>query len=303
MQNQLYILGSSSALPTSERFPSSQVLSMNGKLFLIDCGEGTQIRLRQMKIRMQQIGHIFISHLHGDHYLGIMGLISTLNLLGRKTPLYIHAFEPLERVIQLQIEVTGLILSYKIIFCPLDNTSQNLIFEDKAIAIYSFPLKHRIACCGFLFKSKTAQPNIKKEFIAQHQIPTMWFKRIKEGEDYIAADGKVYRNADITIPPPKPVSYAYCSDTIYDKRITEYIKNVTLLYHEASFADDMLQLAKEKFHSTASQAARIAKESNVHKLLIGHFSARYKELTVFLNQSRAIFPNTYLAEDLSVISF
>lgn len=302
MENKLYILGSSSALPTSHRFPTSLVLSINNKFFMLDCGEGTQIRIRQAKARMQKVNHIFISHLHGDHYLGIMGLISSLNLLGRKNDLHIYAFPDLKKIIDLQIKVTGLKLHFNIVFHNLADDKLNLILSNKTLDVYSFPLNHRIQTCGFLFKEKQKPPNIRKDFIAREDVSLDWFPRIKNGEDFINGKGKVYKNKDIVIPPPKPFSFAYCSDTIYDENIIKYINGIETLYHEATFCDDMKELAKEKYHSTAKEAAEIAKLSEAKQLIIGHFSARYRETEKFLKEAKEVFDNTYLAEDLRVIS-
>lgn len=302
MENKLYVLGSSSALPTSRRFPTSLVLSLSSKFYMIDCGEGTQIRVRQARARIQKINHIFISHLHGDHYLGIMGLISSLSLLGRKNDLHIYTFHQLKSIIDIQIKTTGLKLHFNIVYHFLKNDDLNLILSNKQIEVYSFPLQHRIETCGFLFKEKQKEPNIKKEFLARVDVPIEWFPRIKKGENFIDESGKIYKNEKIVNPPPPPFSFAYCSDTLYDENIVPYIKNVDVLFHEATFCEDMANLATEKYHSTAKQAAKIAKLSDAKMLIISHFSARYKGVEKFLIEAKEIFDNTYIAEDLNIIN-
>lgn len=302
-QNKLYILGSSSALPTATRFSSAQVLKLSGKLFLIDCGEATQIRLRQSKVRLQKINHIFISHLHGDHYLGLVGLISTLNLLGKQSDLHLFAFPALREIIEKQIEVSGLVLQFKIHYHFLNTDGFNQIMDERNIEVFSFPLKHRIETCGFLFREKAKPRNILRRFILENEVPIPWFERIKNGEDYIDKDGRFFKNETITQTAPIPKSFAYCSDTIYLETIIPFIKNVDLLYHEATFAEDLRDMSKLKFHSTAKQAATIALKASAKKLVIGHFSARYSDLNILLNEAREVFSETILAEDLSVIDF
>lgn len=303
MENKLHILGSSSAIPTKSRFTSAQALLFNQKLFLIDCGEGTQVRLRQLKLRMQKINHVFISHLHGDHYLGLMGLISSLNLLGREHDLHVYTFPALKEIIEKQIFITGMHLAFPLHFHNLVNDKKRLIYEDKQQCVYSFPLNHRVETCGFLFKEKQALPNIRKDFVANEEIPIEMFSKIKQGSDFVNKNGKLYKHKDITTPPPTPSSFAYCSDTVYDEGIIQYIEGVELLFHESTFTEEMKQTAKEKMHSTAFEAATIAKKANVAKLIIGHFSARYKDLDNFLDEAKKIFPNTILANDLDIIAF
>lgn len=303
MENKLHILGSSSAIPTKNRFTAAQALLFNQKLFLIDCGEGTQVRLRQLKLRMQKINHVFISHLHGDHYLGLMGLISSLNLLGREHDLHIYTFPALKEIIEKQVSITGMHLAFALHFHNLIHDKKRLIFEDNQQWVYSFPLNHRIETCGFLFKEKQALPNIRKDFVAKEEIPIEMFNKIKQGSDFVNKDGKLYKHKDITTPPPPPSSFAYCSDTVYDEKIIQYIEGTELLFHESTFTEEMKQTAKEKMHSTAFQAGTIAKKANVSKLVIGHFSARYKELDTFLYEAKKVFPNTTLANDLGIITF
>ncbi len=294
MPFQLTILGSSSATPTSERYPTAQVLNVLERFFLIDCGEGTQHQIRKNRINFLKINHILISHLHGDHFFGLIGLISSLSLLGRKNDLHIYAHSELQRYTRFQLEFLEMSdTGFRICFHPLNFKKPQLIFEDKKLTIRSFPLKHRIPCCGFRFDEKPRESNIIKEQILKYGIPIRDIKRIKAGEDFITGSGKVIPNSELVIPAPAPRSFAYCSDTAYSEEIIDHIKGSDLLYHEATFAESEQQVAKETFHSTAKQAAQIAEMASVKKLLIGHFSARYKRLDQLLSEAREIFPETY----------
>ena len=295
------ILGSSSALPTSNRYPTAQVLSASERFFLIDCGEGTQRQLRVNKIRFTKIEHIFISHLHGDHCFGLIGLISTLGLLGRKATLYIHSHPDLEKILQPQLNYFCTDLPYTVVFYAFDPKQKALIYEDKTIQVETIPLKHRIPTVGFLFKQKPEDRKIRKEFIFSHQPSIKDMLAIKKGGDYLNSDGVVMNNEEITKDPPKTLSYAFCTDTKYTETIIEQIKGVDLLYHEATFAGDNVQLAKKTYHSTSEQAAKIATKAGAGKLLIGHFSSRYKNLDLLLNEAKAVFPNTFLANEGDVI--
>jgi len=295
------ILGTSSAVPTSSRFPSAQVVSHQYKPFLVDCGEGTQIQLRKNQIRFSKINHIFISHLHGDHFFGLIGLISSFNLLGRKSDLNIYAPKEIESIINSQLEVTKTRLYYKIQFHFLNFDTKHLLYENKSLEIYSFPLNHSIPTCGFLFKEKESPRKIKKELLSIYDIPDMDFEGIKQGMDFMNEVGEIVKNQVLTIPGPDSRSYAYCSDTAYSETIAEHILDVDILYHEASFMEDMRTIALEKMHSTTKDAAQVAKESKAKKLIIGHFSARYKELDPLINETKEAFENTILAcEDLKI---
>ena len=291
----LTILGSSSALPTSDRYTSAHVLNVHEHLFLIDCGEGTQMRFRQLKLHFSKLDRIFISHLHGDHFFGIFGLLSTLQLLGRKNELHIYSFPGLEELIK--ATQFGEEFTFPIIFHNLQNNESEIIYSDKRIEVTSFPLNHRIPTCGFVFKEKPKLQRIIKEKIKEYSIPINKISEIKNGSDFITSEGNIILNNELTLRTENPRSYAYCSDTIYTPEIVPYIKGVNLLYHEATFLDNLLERANTTFHSTASQAAEIAKAANVNKLIIGHYSVRYKELDNFLIESKAVFPETYLAID------
>lgn len=298
----LTILGSSSALPTSDRYTSAHVLNVHEHLFLIDCGEGTQVRLRQFKLKFSKINHIFISHLHGDHFFGLSGLISSFNILGRKNPLHIYSFPELEEIIHQSLNSGGQELGFQIIFHTLQCNSLKTIYSDKHIEVCSFPLIHRIPTCGFLFKEKPKQRKILKSAIEEYHIPLEKIKEIKEGKGFETTNGTV-KNDMLTCPLTPPSSYAYCSDTLYNPEIVPFIKDVTLLYHEATFLEDYTERAKVTFHSTAIQAAKIAEAAHAGKLILGHFSVRYKDMEDFLKEAKTIFKNTELAFDGLQISF
>ena len=297
MPFELTILGSSSALPTSDRYPTGQVLNVLGRFFLIDCGEGTQIQIRRNKIGFGKINHVFISHLHGDHYYGLIGLISTFNLLGRKNDLHIYSPSELKQLIQPQIDFIKGEKQFKILFHPLDLKKTKQIYIDKKVEVISFPLKHSIQTCGFLFREIRKQPNIKKELVQYYNIPIAEIKNIKAGGNFITENGEVIPHETLTTPAPQPCSYAFCTDTAFYPQIIETIKGVDLLYHEATFTEEMKEFANITLHSTAKDAAEIAKLAGAKKLIIGHFSARYKKLTPFLDEAKQIFENTEIASE------
>jgi ribonuclease Z len=297
MSFELTILGSNSALPTSNRYPTAQVLDVPGRCFLIDCGEGTQIQLRRNRISFSKIRHIFISHLHGDHYYGLIGLLSTMNLLGVKSDVHIYAPSELKTLIQPQLDFIRGEMSIKPIFHPLNLKKPQTVFENKNIEILSFPVKHSIPTVGFLFREKPKQANIKKEMIKAYNIPLAQIKDIKAGADFETEDGRIIPNKKLTTPPPKPKSYAFCTDTAFHPPIAEIINGVDLLYHEATFLEELKNLAEKTLHSTARQAAEMAKLSKASKLLIGHFSSRFKNLNDFKTEAREVFKNTELATE------
>ncbi|MCX6231829.1 MAG: ribonuclease Z [Bacteroidetes bacterium] len=293
----LCILGSGSAAPTKTRNLSAHVVNIHDSLFLIDCAEGCQMQIRKYGIKGSRIHHIFISHLHGDHYLGLMGLLFTSHLFGRTEPMHIYAPAALLEIIDLQLKHSNTTLLYPLIFHELMPDVKSLILETKKVDIYAFPLQHRIPCWGFLFREKANGIKINKEFIALENPDIDAIKNIKAGGDYINKLGLVFKNEVITQSNLNVRSYAYCSDTIYDENIIPFIENTTLLYHEATLLDDMAEIAKQKFHTTAKEAAIIAGKANVKQLLIGHFSARYDDASPLLNEAREYFPNTIAAED------
>ena len=296
MQNfELTILGCSSATPTSQRNPTAQLLNVAERFFLIDCGEATQIQLRRFKIKFQRINHIFISHLHGDHYLGLVGLLSSMHLLGRTIELNIYCPSELKEIIDVQFTYSQTYLNFKIIYHFHKYAHNDLIFEDDKVEVRTVVLNHRIPCCGFVFTEKPILAHVLKENLDKYQIPIEQIMSIKMGGDFITASGEKIPNNLLVANKLKPRSYAYCSDTCYDERIIEYIKGATLLYHEATFMNEMLARAKETFHSTALQAATIARKAEVKMLMIGHYSARYKDLQPLLTEAKSIFENTLLA--------
>ena len=296
----LTILGCGSALPTKRNFPSSQILEIRDKQYMIDCGEGTQIRMQQMSLKTSRLGHIFISHLHGDHCFGLIGLISTFGMLNRTADLHIHAQPDLERVMSSQLSYFCTELPFKVIFHSFNPNHHTLIFEDRSVSVYSIPLKHRVPCCGFLFEEKPRPSNIIKEMIDFYNIPTFRIPKIKQGEDFITEEGEVISNSVLTHQAMKPKRYAYCSDTAYSEKIIPIIKGVDCLYHEATFMDDELVRSKQTLHSTAKQAAEIAKRAEVGKLILGHYSARYKDHEPILEEAKSVFENTFLGEDMTV---
>ncbi len=297
MTFELTILGSSSALPTSDKYPTAQVLNISGRFFLIDCGEGTQIQLRKYKFSFGKIRHIFISHLHGDHFYGLMGLISTRNLLGLTSDLHIYSHSDISALLQPLLNYIKGEMGFKVIFHPLNFKRYEVIYSDKKCEVISFPLKHSIPVCGFLFREKQAQPNIIKEKIVELEIPYRDIRRIKEGSGFTTKEGRYYSHHELTIPAPGPRSYAFCTDTLPYEPAVEIYNNVTLLYHEATFAEDLKDWAAKTLHSTAKQAAEIALKANARKLIIGHFSNRYKKSHIFLSEAMEIFENVEIAEE------
>jgi len=267
------------------------------EVWMIDCGEGTQIQLRKYKLSFRKINHILISHLHGDHYFGLIGLLQSFHLLGRKKKLIIFGPALLKDVIDLQNRVSETYLSYEIEFIALNPKKSQVIFEDEKVSIESFPLDHRIDCTGFVFKEKFLNRNIIKEKLAQKRISIAQIHKLKQGFDALDEDGKIVSNQELTTEAPKPRTYAHCSDTRYNENIIKYIQNVDLLYHESTFLEDMKARASKTMHSTAFEAATIALKANVKKLLIGHFSARYPNEQNFLEEARPVFENTLLASE------
>jgi ribonuclease Z len=291
------ILGSSSALPTSKRFLTAHLVNHDERFFLIDCGEGTQIQLRRYKKHFGKINHIFISHTHGDHVFGLFGLLSSFSMLGRKAPLHIYAHPLLEEILNTHFKYFGNDLKYSIHYHYLHSKKHELVYEDEKFEVLAFPLKHRIPCSGFVFREKVKLRNVIKFKIEEYQLGIKDIVKIKQGADFITPEGKTIPNTELTTPPSEPKSYAYCTDTKYTESIIQHIEKVNLLYHESTFLDIDLKLAKATYHSTASQAATLALKANVKQLVIGHFSSRYKTEDKYLEEATKIFPNTILAND------
>ncbi|MFN7115280.1 MAG: ribonuclease Z [Saprospiraceae bacterium] len=302
MRFELTLLGTGAALPMPGRFTSAQVLNVNDRLYLIDCGEGTQMRLTEFQIRRSKIGQIFISHLHGDHFYGLMGLLTSFALNDRTQPLDIFSPPGLEEIIRVMLHYQGSGLSpYPIHFHIVDTAQYQLIFEDNQVEVYSIPLQHRIPTSGYLFREKPRLRNILPEKIKEYNIPFPAIKKIKEGADFLLPDGRVIANVELTAAPVNPRAYAYCSDTMYAPEIIPYIKGVDLLYHEATFLHEDANIALENSHSTTLQAATIAREAQAIQLVIGHFSSRYKDASLFVQEARTIFPATVGGEDGMVL--
>jgi ribonuclease Z len=296
------ILGCSSSIPTNERNPSGQVINYHDKLYLIDCAEGTQLQLRRYLNRIQRLHAVFISHLHGDHYFGLVGLISTLHLLGRNRELHVYGPQGLEEIIRLQLSYSRTELVYDLFFHVTNPEISELIYEDEGMEVITIPLEHRIPTHGFLFREKQGLRNIKKEVVLSEKIPYTEYENIKRGADYIMEDGTVIPNASLTVAPAPPRSYAYCSDTRYNESIIPIIKGVDILYHEATFLKELSEQAQLKFHSTGEQAAQIAHLAGAKRLILGHYSARYDDLNPFLYEAKPIFNDTELAYDGLVLN-
>ena len=295
MRFELTILGSNSAIPAHGRHPSAQILNVNETLYLIDCGEGTQMQLNKYRIRKSKIKYILISHLHGDHYFGLIGLITTMNLIGRTEPLYIYGPPALEQIIDIQLDVSNLILKYDLNFSPLNMQKPSRIIQNNDLKVEVIPLNHRIPCVGFIFKGNKQPRKYLPEVGLQYDIPVEAIPGIKNGKDFTTESGEVIPNKMLTADPLPPKKFSYITDTSYMESILSKVQRSDLLYHEATFLDELAQRAKETFHTTAIQAATIAKKSRAKRLLIGHYSAKYKELDGLLSEARTVFPDTDLA--------
>lgn len=294
---ELTILGCGSALPTRRHLPAAQVLNVNDKLFLIDCGEGTQLQFRYTKLNYNKIYDAFISHLHGDHCFGLIGLISTMGLLGRKAPFTIHAHPDLERMLQPQLDYFCAALPFEVRFESFNPSKHELIYEDRSVQVFTLPLKHRVPTAGFLFKEQERDAHLQKDVLAFYRVPLKDYPAIKKGADFVTEEGEVVPNERLTKPARKARSYAYCSDTTYSKTLIPLLEGVDLLYHEATFDESELARAKETMHSTASMAGKVAAQAGVGKLIIGHFSARYPDEKRILAEAKAQFESVVLAEE------
>lgn len=294
---KVYILGCGSALPTLHHYASSQVVELRGKQFMIDCGEGTQMQLRRSHIRFTKLNHVFISHMHGDHCFGLIGMISTFGMLGRIAPLHIYAHETLGPMLDAQMELFCHSLGYEVVFHPVDTTKNNVVYEDRSLTVTSIPLKHRVPCCGYLFREKPTLPHIRREMLDVYGIPISQVNNIKNGADWTTDDGNVIPNSRLVTPADPVRSYAYCSDTIYLPELHKLVAGVSTLYHESTYASDNEMMAKKYCHSTAAQAAKVARDASVGRLILGHYSARYEDETVLLDEAKAIFPNSVLAKE------
>jgi ribonuclease Z len=287
------ILGNNSALPAFDRHPTAQVVTMEDQIFLVDCGEGTQMQMAKYKIRRSKINHVFISHLHGDHYFGLIGLLTSMGLLGRTQDIHIYAPAALDDIIGLQLKVADIYLPYPLHFHPL--TEEGILIREAKFEVKCFPVYHRIECWGFLFREVKPFRRVNPEKARQYEVPSSFFDRLKWGESYLTRDGRLVENGWVTEPANPPKSYAYAADTLFDERIAEHVRGVDLLYHETTYLKDLEVQAGQRFHSTTTQAAAIARTAGVRRLLIGHFSSKYEKLHAFEQEAREVFPNTELA--------
>lgn len=289
-------------MPTMKHFPASQVLNVRDKLFMIDCGEGAQLQLRKQNLRFSRLHAIFLSHLHGDHVFGLPGLISTFSLLGRTQSLHIYAPDNLESVMRPWLNFFSPGLEFDVVFHQVDPTKEAVVYEDRSVRVTTLPLSHRVPCCGYRFDEAPLLPHIRRDMIDFLHIPTYAIQGIKEGADWTDSEGRTWKHEQLTTPPSTaPRSYAYCSDTQYRADLAERVRGVNLLYHEATFDSTAELRARQTCHSLASEAARVALDAGAQRLLIGHFSARYEDLTPLLREAQEVFPNTTLAyEGLSI---
>jgi ribonuclease Z len=287
------ILGNNSAIPAFDRHPTAQIVTLGEHIFLIDCGEGTQMQIARYKIKRSKINHIFISHLHGDHYFGLIGLITSMGLLGRENDLHLYAPKGLDQIIALQLQVAATTLPFTLHFHPLQN--EGIIVQHHKYTVECFATQHRIPCWGFIVREKKVPRKINKEKVLQYQIPTAYYESLKLGKDYETKEGHIIKNELVTFANTPSRSYAFCADTIFDESLINKVKNTTLLYHETTYLKNLEERAALRFHSTTTQAATIATKANVGKLLIGHFSSKYDVLDEFLIEAKDVFNNTELA--------
>ena len=294
---KLTILGCYAATPRTITNPTSQVLEIKNRMFLIDCGEGTQVQLRKNKIKFSKINQVFISHLHGDHFFGLIGLISTFSLLGRTTDLHIYGPKGIKEIILLQLRLSNSWTNYDLYFHELESEKSEIIFEDEKVVVTTIPLKHRVYTNGFLFQEKIGERKLNMDAVLNHEIESCYYQKIKNGKDITLEDGRIISNSILTFDPIQPKSYAFCSDTVYHEAIVPIIENVDVLYHESTFLESEDALALKTLHSTAKQAARIALKANAKQLILGHYSTRYDSITVFQEEAKTIFPEVLLADD------
>lgn len=297
---KVHILGCGSALPTLRHNASAQVVEVRGKLFLVDCGEGTQVQLRRSRLRFTKISAVFITHLHGDHCFGLIGLLSTFGLLGRTARLAIYAPAALESMLQQQMQLFCHDFDYEVDFHAVDTTQQQVVYEDRSLTVETIPLEHRMPCCGYLFREKPLLPHIRRDMIDYLQIPTSQINNIKAGADWTTADGEVISNDRLVEAADTPRSYAYCSDTRYMPKLATRLQGVSTLYHESTYGEDNLLMAQKYYHSTARQAALVARDAGVGQLLLGHYSSRYEDEQILLREAQEVFKNSHLTDENAV---
>ena len=300
---KLTILGCYAATPRTLTNPTAQILEIRNRMFLIDCGEGTQVQLRKNKLKFSKINHIFISHLHGDHFYGLVGLISTFMLLNRKTDLHVYGPKGIKEIVLLQLKYSNSFTGYNLYFHELSSMESDIIYEDEKVLVKTIPLKHRIFTNGFLFTEKIGDRKLNIDAVEHHKIENCYFQKIKNGSDITLDDGTIIANEILTFDPVQPKSYAFCSDTVFDESIINTIQGVDVLYHETTFLETEVDKAEKTMHSTAKQAATIAKLANVKQLILGHYSTRYSNIDFFKQEAEEIFPNVLLADDGKVFEF
>ncbi|MDI1317781.1 ribonuclease Z [Flavobacterium sp.] len=300
---KLTILGCYAATPRTITNPTSQLLQIRNRMFLIDCGEGTQVQLRKNKIKFSKINHIFISHLHGDHFYGLVGLISTFMLLNRQTDLHVYGPKGIKEIILLQLRYSNSYTGYSLFFHELVSKESEIVFEDDKVVVKTIPLKHRIYTNGYLFQEKVGDRKLNVDAVQEYKIDTCYFQKIKNGNDITLDDGSVIPNDELTYDPIHPKSYAFCSDTLYDESIVPLIENCDVLYHETTFLESEAEKAEKTMHSTAKQAATIAVKANVKHLILGHYSTRYTNINLFQEEALPVFQNVLLADDGKVFEF
>jgi len=297
---KVHILGCGSALPTLRHYASSQVVEVRGKVLMLDCAEGTQMQLRKSKIRFTKLSHVFITHQHGDHCFGLIGMISTFGLLGRTATLHIHGPQALGPELERQIAFFTHDLGYEVVFHPVDTTVRQAVYEDRSIVVESIPLEHRVPCCGYLIREKASLPHIRRDMMDCYGIPNSQVNNIKNGADWTTADGEVIPNSRLVTASDKPRSYAYLSDTRYIPTLANEVRGVDLLYHESTYGDDRLPSAEKYCHSTARQAATVARDAQVGRLLLGHYSSRYEDEKVLLQEAKEVFDQSFLTNENDV---
>ena len=294
---KVHILGCGSALPTLRHNPSSQVVEIRGKFFMVDCGEGTQTQLRHSKIKFTKINAVFISHAHGDHCFGLIGMISTFGMLGRTAPLHVYAPAGLRETMKKQMEYFCNGFEYEVIFHDVDTSANKIIYEDRSLSVETVPLSHRMPCSGYIFREKPTLPHILRDMADYYNVPVSQFNNIKNGADWIDNEGNIIPYTRLTKPSEPARSYAYCSDTRYMPELHEYLKGVNVLYHESTYLNEDEGMARQFFHSTASQAAQVASDAGVNTLVLGHYSARYNDESILLSEAKEIFPNSILSDE------
>lgn len=294
---KVHILGCGSALPTLRHNPSSQVVEIRGKFFMVDCGEGTQTQLRRSKIKFTKINAVFISHAHGDHCFGLIGMISTFGMLGRTAPLHVYAPAGLREIMKKQMEYFCNGFEYEVIFHDVDTSANKIIYEDRSLSVETVPLSHRMPCSGYIFREKPTLPHILRDMADYYNVPVSQFNNIKNGADWIDNEGNIIPYTRLTKPSEPARSYAYCSDTRYMPELHEYLKGVNVLYHESTYLNEDEGMARQFCHSTASQAAQVASDAGVNTLVLGHYSARYNDESILLSEAKEIFPNSILSDE------